>query len=53
MALDLPQQTFDEAVSGAAAWQKEGHDNYVAETLKAESTLDLSKSTFLQFIFNR
>ena len=53
MALDLPQQTFDEAVTKSAAQERQGQKNRVADTLAIQSTLDLKKSPFLQFIFNR
>ena len=40
-------------MTNSVAWERQGHKNIVAETLAMKSTLDLKKSPFLQFIFNR
>lgn len=53
LTLDLPPQTFDEAVLSAAAVEREGRKNAVDVILKAESCLTFGKSPFLQFMFNR
>lgn len=50
MRLDLPQSTFDDAVTNAA--QRNGGENSVAEILNTSSALQFKASPFLQFLFN-